>query len=186
MDGRPGIGNKTTAGEEEKQTQLEKKKRTRAESIIAQSHSGYILGICVALLMDVLPIGVDPSGLVTWINMEMDVVAYAIIIADRSLAIIIMQSTKENKCCPANEGRRPGRVLYSRRGIYVPSNHSLLDGSALHAVGMDYMICCYCNVIIPPFGPHRHRPIPSTLCDFWCCLVCALPVMSCTGLVKGI
>lgn len=51
MDGRPGIGNKTTAGEEEKQTQLEKKKRrgTRAESIIAQSHSGYILGICVAL-----------------------------------------------------------------------------------------------------------------------------------------
>lgn len=41
----------TTAEEEEKQTQLEKKKGTgtRAESIIAQSHSGYILGICVAL-----------------------------------------------------------------------------------------------------------------------------------------
>lgn len=52
MDGRPGIGNKTTAGEEEKQTQLEKKKRrgARAESIIAQSHSGYILGICVAVV----------------------------------------------------------------------------------------------------------------------------------------
>lgn len=119
MDGRPGIGNKQ---QQEKKKSRRSWRRRRGQgqglSIIAQSHSGYILGICVALLMDVLPIGVDPSGLVTWINMEMaiaeqwlDVVAYVVIIADRSLAIIIMQSTKENKCCPANEGRRPGRVL---------------------------------------------------------------------------